>query len=116
MAAATSSGCAGRLAVPDTSAARAAVRIACDHHSDFMAGLSMADIKLQAAAGLLWEEELAYPEDDPVWIEHAVTGLDEALMASGRLLDAIARAKAKVDALRARPAPARGTGEEGGNG
>jgi hypothetical protein len=78
--------------VPDTSAARQAITAARAFHVDIMGGLSMAELKLKAAGGVLCDEDpLPYADDDPVWLEHALTGLDvaqEALAALGEALDA----------------------------
>ena len=48
--------------MPDTSAARAAIRLAYGKHRDVMGGMCLAMLKMEAAGGLLREEKLSYPE------------------------------------------------------
>jgi hypothetical protein len=76
--------------MPDTSAARAAIRNARDKHRDVIGGMSTAELKLQAAGGLLRDEDpLPYPEDSHVWTDHAQDGLQRALAACDELRAAL---------------------------
>lgn len=68
--------------MPDTSAARSAIRAAYEHHRDVMGGMSMALLKMDAAGGLIYPDPLLpddpplpYPEDSPVWTDHALDSL-----------------------------------------
>lgn len=86
----------------DTSAALKAIRAAYAKRTKVNGGLSTAEIKLLAAAGLISlgpGEQLAWPADDPVWIEHAVGALDEALEACDELHRAITAAQAETRLL-----------------
>lgn len=86
----------------DTSAAREAIREAYQYHRDVMGGMSMAKLKLDAASGLLRldpGESLPYPEDSPVWLEHASAGLAAAYEACEKLREAITSAQAEVTIL-----------------
>lgn len=80
--------------MPDTEAARAAIREAYNKHRDVMGGMSMAMLKLNAASGFYRDDEPppAYAEDDPVWIAHALSGLKQALDACAELEKAITAA------------------------
>ena len=85
----------------DTSAARQAIRAARDCHRDVMGGLSAAELKLQAAAGLLRDDDpLPWPEDSPVWIEHATACLTRALTACDALREALLAAAGEVARVR----------------
>jgi hypothetical protein len=85
----------------DTTASRAAIRLACQYRTAVNGGLSMALLKLEAANGLLSDEDpLPWPEDDPVWFEHALSGLEAALTASLALQDAIRTAMVTTEADR----------------
>jgi len=88
---------------PDTSAAREAIRATYERHRDVMGGLSMADLKLQAAGGVLAEEDMAgHPaRDDPMWIAHARSGLSGALTACDALRAEIVSAQGEVAKLEA---------------
>jgi hypothetical protein len=85
--------------VHDTSAARAAIRNAREKHRDVMGGMSMAELKLQAAGGLLRGEILPYPEDSHVWTDHAREGLQRALAACDELRAALLAAMEEVTKL-----------------
>jgi hypothetical protein len=91
--------------MPDTEAARAAIRTARERHRDVMGGLSMAELKLQAAGGLLCDEDpLPYAENDPPWLEHALGGMNTALTACAALhvalLDVVGEiAKVRAEAI-----------------
>lgn len=101
--------------MPDTAKARIAIRAAYGKRVLVNGGLSLAELKLQAAGGLLRAEHdlmaapgmvpgeefsLPWPEDDPVWIEHALGGLDQALKACDELREAIEQAVAETERLR----------------
>jgi hypothetical protein len=91
--------------MPDTSKARDAIHEAYARHRDVMGGMSAAMLKLEAAGGLLKPDPrlddppLPYPEDSPVWIEHAAFALASAMTASGALTAAILEAQRKVTDL-----------------
>jgi len=87
--------------MPDTSRARDAIREACDKHCDVMGGMSIAALKLEAAAGLYRDEDPPppYAEDDPVWITHALSGLKRALDACDELKTALLAAVSETGAL-----------------
>lgn len=91
--------------MPDTSTARDAIREAYARHRDVMGGLSSAMLKLEAAGGLLKPDPrlddppLPYPEDSPVWIEHAAYALAEANKKCAELQLAILQAQRKVTDL-----------------
>ena len=87
--------------MPDTTAARDAIRFAYGKHRAVMEGMSMALLKMEAAGGLYRRDDdpLPYPEDSPVWAEHALDGLEAALSASMGLTDAIRAARAQVEKL-----------------
>lgn len=86
--------------MPDTSAAREAILRAYDIHRDVNGGLSLAELKLQAAGGLLRDADpLPFAEDDPVWIEHARNGLLKAMTACDALRTAITAAQVEVGEL-----------------
>lgn len=83
--------------MPDTEAARAAIRRAYNWRREVNGGLSMAELKLLAAGGLLRDDDPPpYPEDSPVWIDRAANGLDRALGACDALRDAIVAARGEV--------------------
>lgn len=104
--------------MPDTSRARSAIREAYERHRDVMGGMSMAMLKLEAAAGFLAAEierekasglfrpeeiaALPYPEDSPVWIEHASAGIASALNACDALRSALMKAGDEVAHLAAK--------------
>jgi hypothetical protein len=90
----------------DTTRARDAIRDAHARHRDVMGGMSMADLKLTAAAGLLRDDDpLPYAQDDPVWISDAAHGISRALEACDALRIALTKAGdevARLDAEQAR--------------
>ena len=93
--------------MPDTSAAREAIQACREQHRNVMSGMSMAELKLDAAGGLLElepGEALPYPEDSPVWIEHALHGLNEAIDACDALRAALVTAKDETAKLETRDA------------
>lgn len=92
--------------MPDTSAARAAIREAYEHHRDVMGGMSMALLKMEAAGGLCRPDPrfpddppLPFPEDSLVWTDHALAGLDDASRACDKLKAAILAAAGVVAAV-----------------
>ena len=78
----------------DTSAARKAIREAYGKHTEVMGGMSLALLKLEAAAWMYRGDDPppSYAEDDPVWIHHALSGLKQALDACDGLEAAITAA------------------------
>ena len=85
--------------MPDTSAARAAIREAYNKHRSVMGGMSHAMLKLEAAGGLIRDDPLPYAEDDPVWIRHALSGLKDALDACDELEAAVTAAFSETGKL-----------------
>lgn len=92
--------------MPDTTAARTAIKVARECHRDVMGGMSTAELKLEAAGGLLRpnpllgdDDPLPYAEDDPVWLEHAEHNLARALTACDALREAIIAAQGEVTDL-----------------
>ena len=86
----------------DTTAARKAIRAAYAKRTEVNGGLSHAELKLMAAGGALRlepGETLPWPEDSPVWIEHAEDGLARALAACDELREAIIAAQAETRLL-----------------
>jgi hypothetical protein len=76
--------------MPDTSASRAAIHLAYDKRRNVNGGLSTAELKLQAAGGLIRDDgPLTWPEDSPIWFEHALDGLQSALSSCDALKDAV---------------------------
>jgi hypothetical protein len=100
--------------VPDTTRAIWAIRAAYDKRTQVNGGLSTAHLKLEAAGGVLRLDEgetLPWPENSPVWIEHARDGLAEALAACDKLRWAIERAHAEVAKLGGPPVTCRHCGK-----
>lgn len=88
--------------MPDTAEARKAIRHAYDCHRDVMGDMSMAMVKLEAAGGLYRNDDdlqLPYPEDSPVWTEHAQIGLRHALARCEALREALIAAAGEVAKL-----------------
>ena len=95
----------------NTEVSRAAIRVAYGKRRDVNGGLSMAEVKLLAAAGFYSHDNdvpLPYPEGSPVWFEHALSGLESALTASMALQDAIRAAIAATERDKAAAGPEAG--------